>query len=162
MKNNIKTVLITGSKRVGKDTFFNLLNNLYPNKFIAFRFADELKNDLDFISLKMFNKRARDLDGEEKEVFRPILISYGCSWRELDPIHWVRVVDKQIDENENSNLTPIILDCRFSNEILFFKEKYKNQTVTLEIIREGGPEPTDEEKRNIPLLNSTSSYSYMK
>ena len=153
MKKDIKIILLTASKRMGKDTFVTILNSLYPNKFIPYSFANQLKDDLDPLSIKMFGKTSKELDGKEKEIFRSILISYGCAWRELNPLHWVEIVDAQIDwDRQKFNFVPVCVDCRFSNEINFFKNKYPDQTIVVEIIREGGPEPTDEEKRNIPLL----------
>lgn len=140
---------ITAAKRHGKDTFSQLLTNYIPD-LQSWAFADQLKDDLDSISLKMFGKRAKDLDGTEKETFRPIMIGYGCAWREININHWVEVIDQSI--GKSSYKYHCIKDMRFPNEVLFFKDRYKDNFKLVEIIREGGPEPTDEEKRNIPLL----------
>lgn len=155
MNNNKFIVGLTGAKRCGKDTFASLLTTYLQIK--SWAFADELKNDLDSISLKMFNKRAKDLDGEEKEIFRPILIGYGCGWRAIDVNHWVNVVDKQIDDSNDKY--HCIKDMRFPSEVEFFKNKYGKNFILVEINREGGPEPTDEEKKNIPLLKPLIDYN---
>lgn len=157
---NINCILVTGSRRVGKDTFFHLLNKLYPNQFTRKAFADELKQDLNPLSQKMFQKNVDELDNKEKEIFRPIMISYGCAWREIDPLHWVKKVSYKIAvEKLQVYVCQVILDNRFPNEIAFFRDGYPDNTIVLEIEREGAPEPTDEEKKNIPLIKPFIDYS---
>lgn len=155
MNNNKIIIGLTSPKRHGKDTFAQLLTAYIPD-LKSWAFADQLKDDLDPVSLKMFNKRAKDLDGEEKEIFRDIMIGYGCGWRKIDIDHWVKVIDKAIDDSNDKY--HCIKDMRFPSEVNFFKQKYGVNFELVEINREGGPEPTDEEKRNIPLLQSLIDY----
>lgn len=158
MKKDIKHLLITASKRHGKDSFCKALQKInYQHDFVRFAFADELKRDLVQLSMNMFCKTVDQLDNKQKEIFRPILIAYGCAWREIDPLHWVKIVDRLIDikffnHPTGTNFVPIIVDCRFVNEIEYFKNKYPGEVFVLELIRENGPEPTEEEKKNIPLV----------
>jgi hypothetical protein len=156
-------IIIGHSKMVGKDTFFSLINKLYPNIFYRLAFADALKSDLEDISFKMFGKSISGLTQNEKEILRPVMIEFGCAFRKIDPLHWVKAVHKQIDEISPFHYTnariPIITDGRFSNEISYFKDIYFEKCVFVEINRIGAPEPTDEEKRNIPLLKKYVDYS---
>lgn len=147
---------ITAAKRHGKDTFAQLLTKFIPN-LNSWAFADQLKDDLDPISLKMFGKRAKDLDGEEKEIFRDIMIGYGCGWRKIDIDHWVKIIDSEIDNSPR--IYHCIKDMRFPSEVNFFKNKYGKNFHLVEIIRDGGPEPTEEEKKNIPLLKPLVDYT---
>ncbi len=163
MKKNIKYLLITAAARHGKDSFANILGDMYKTQptysFISYAFADALKYYVENISIDMFGKTVFALDNKQKEIIRPILIAVGCAWREIDPLHWVRKVDDFINEGPDYNIQnqkniSVIKDCRFVNEIEYFKNKYGDSVFVLELIRENGPEPTDEEKKNIPLLKN--------
>jgi hypothetical protein len=155
--NAIKVIGLAGNRQVGKDSFFAAMNELRPGKFRRYAFADALKDDLDGLAKNMFGKRAKELNAKEKEIMRPIFIAFGCSWREIDPLHWVKIVDRQI-EWDRSMLDGInaeariacSLDHRFTNEIKYFKEKYGDSFVCIGLSRDDAPPPTDEEKKNWP------------
>lgn len=166
-----KIICINGFARVGKDTFFNLLKA--TNRiFVRFAFADELKHDLSQLILEQFGYDIFNLSEKQKEIIRPLLISYGCAWRKIDSLHWVKIVDKKIDKiiknnNEKSlfnedlypKIIPCVTDCRFSNEILYFKNKYKDNFILVKIDRNGAPEPPEEEKINQPLVDKYVDFS---
>lgn len=156
-----KIILLGMSRMVGKDTFFNLLNELYPNKFIRFAFADSLKSKLNNLSIEMFNKYIGELNGEQKEIMRPIMIEFGRAWRKIDPLHWPKIVYKKILQlkGENLEFIPCCCDLRFYNELEFFKNIYGSECIFIEINRIGAPEPTEEEKKNIPLLKKYVDYN---
>lgn len=142
---------ITGARRCGKDTFVSILKSLDARvKRVAF--ADALKNDLAQLFDEKFNVNIHTMEGEIKEILRPILISYGCSWRDLDPLHWVKVVDSKIQKTIDNGYIYCPVDFRFANEIKFFKDKYGDNFKLISIHRNGGPEPTEEEKRNMPEI----------
>jgi hypothetical protein len=155
--NAIKVIGLAGNRQVGKDSFFAAMNELRPGKFFRCAFADVLKDDLNVLSTRMFGKKAKDLVGKEKETFRPLMISYGCAWREIDPLHWVKLVDSQI-QWEQAMLDGVsgevkiatCVDFRFWNECTYFKEKYGKDFVLIGLSRDDAPPPTDEEKKNWP------------
>ena len=161
-------ILLAGNRQVGKDTFYDLLAKARPGLFRGYSFADELKNDLDPISKLMFSVRTKDLDAKEKEIVRPILISYGCAWRAIDPLHWVKVVDRQIEfdramldgmDGHKPTWIPVCRDVRFCNETTYFKDRFgTNNVILASISRIGAPEPTDEEKINSPLVGAMADY----
>lgn len=91
-----KIIGVCGTKCVGKDTFYKLLDKKYPNKFVRFAFADELKNDLFELVRDQWGLDVKNLSGNKKESIRPLLIGYGCSWRNIDPLHWVKEINKKL------------------------------------------------------------------
>ena len=158
----MKILLLGHTRRVGKDTFAECLRRIYQPKdatgwrdgrlvcIQTYSFAQKLKHDLLPLCHNMFGKLIADLTDEEKEIFRPILIAYGCAWREIDPEHWVKHVDGKIDAMEFGGYnTHVISDVRFGNESQYFVKKYGRDNVTvIHLEKEGAPEPTEEEKKH--------------
>lgn len=154
-----KIILVSGYARAGKDTFAALLDSINPGKFIPYSFAAALKNDLQ----PLFWKMGIDIFApteEQKKLARPVMISYGCAWRELDINHWVKVVDEQIDRDlKILNFTPIITDNRFISETNYFINKYGRENVlVVEIARNGAPQPPKEELENQPKISGICDF----
>lgn len=148
-----KVVLVSGTIRSGKDTFFTLLSELNPN-FIGYSFAFELKEDLKPLVAQMGIDIHNPTD-EQKKVIRNLMIVYGCTWREIDINHWVKKVDWLIDNlAKQSNLwMPVVRDCRFVSEAEYFIEKYGRENILIvEIRRFGAPTPPAEELINQPKI----------
>ena len=123
----IPIILITGHATAGKDTLFTIMDKLRPGQFARYAFADQLKEDLNPLCRQMFGKPIAELTATEKEIFRPVLISYGCAWRAIDPDHWVKIVDRrilwdyaQLDGIDGAAKVPVVTDCRFANEANYF------------------------------------------
>jgi len=156
--NKIKVLGITGARRAGKDTFAQLLTDVaLPKCVVKYAFANALKSDLSELFQERFNADIYTLEGDKKELLRPILISYGCVWRDIDPLHWVKTVTENIDKwkamTQNS-VFHCVTDVRFKNEAQYLKEKYGEEFALISITRTDGPEPTEEEKKNMPELES--------
>jgi hypothetical protein len=161
-----KIIGISGHAGHGKDTFFSLLNSTQPNRYQRYAFADALKNDLDQLATKMFGKRASQLTGKEKEIFRPILIAYGCAWRAINIDHWVEEVDRRmswdisvLDGANNSPVIPVLTDVRFFSEYEFFRKRYGAAFVLVEVIRtDAKTKPPEEELKNQPKLSAVADF----
>lgn len=153
----MKIIGITGARRAGKDTFAELLYRLDHSFASRYSFADALKTDLASLFQKQFGVNVFELSGDIKEILRPILITYGCVWRDIDIDHWVKVVDANIETDQVENC--VITDFRFESEIKYFREKYGNNFILVEIERIGGSEPTEEEKKHIPQIKKMVDYS---
>ncbi len=155
---NTQVLLIGSTRSVGKDTLCQRLIELDP-RFKRFSFADALKLDLlPFIEQRFgFNLYTCAL--EEKELVRPILISYGMAQRKKDPVHWIKELDKWVNSfiSENPGFIAIITDARFPNEVTYFRERY--ETVYIQLYRKGAPPPTDEEERHWRTLASMADYT---
>lgn len=160
MKNNIQYVLLTAPARHGKDTFFRLLDELYPNKFASFAYAFQLKEDLKPLIWNEFAIDTHNPTDKQKELIRPIFIAYGETWKKVNDLHWVEITDDKIQEQrEYSNFIAVITDNRYAGEINYFKNKYPNQCVVVKIRRIGGQEPTNAEKISLPLIEPLVDYT---
>ena len=104
-------------KRVGKDTFCRLVQELYPDKkVIRVAFADELKEELDTILLTPCGLSRKMFDDDDlKEIARPLLQGWGTIRREFcGENYWVgRAFYKMTDPDA----IYIITDARYLNEI---------------------------------------------
>ncbi len=168
MNDKIKIIGICGYMRSGKDTFANLYRSLYGqhiksldafdrNTVTLDSFAFQLKHDLFDLAKDKFGWNIYDLSGENKEIFRPLMIAYGGAQRKIDSNYWVKVVADRY-EKRRFEYTLVISDFRYFNEYLYFKNKYGNQFVLVEVTREDAPNPPDEEKRNQPQLSAVANY----
>ena len=154
----MKIIGLHGPRRAGKDTFYKLLKEI-DSRFLRFAFADELKEDLtDFISDK-FRINIHECTAEEKELIRPLLIAHGCVWREIDILHWVKGVDAGINSAiAQGRDSFVITDVRFPNEAQYFVDKYGESFNLVDIELIGGMEPTEEEKKHIPMMKQMSDF----
>lgn len=142
---------ISGSRCVGKDTFFNILYTLNHN-FKRFAFADALKRDVQPLLKTQFNIDVFHADPVQKEIIRPILISYGHAWRNIDMYHWVKLIHQEI-VNEEKCIIPVITDLRYENELLFLRKEYDKKLIHINILREDCIEPTKEEIDNLEYIS---------
>ena len=158
---NNKILGLTAAKTVGKDTFFKILKeNSKYGIFERYAFADKLKLDLEPLCLNMFGISSSQLNSVQKEIIRPLYISYGCAWREIDILHWTKIVDNQIEACLiDINSTPVITDFRFESEADYFKQKYGDKFILVGLER-AGVEPTDEEKKHIEGMRQRCNIIY--
>lgn len=156
-KSKIKLIMLAGSRVSGKDTFYKILSEINPfYKRIAF--ADNVKKITDYLSKKLFKLHINELNPEQKEMFRPILISVGMVGRNIDKDFWAKKVKKDIELCLNAGFVPVITDCRFVSEYEFYKKIYNDSLFLINITREGAPEPTEEEKIHGPEVAKIANY----
>jgi hypothetical protein len=143
---------ISGSRCVGKDTFYRILKSLNP-LFVRYAMADELKHDLSDFVKRMFSIDLLNASGKDKELVRPIMISYGSVWRSIDIDHWVKKVILQIDAQSHTDDIPVITDLRYENELSAFRSKYGSQFFHIHITRDDGVEAMPDEKQSLDALS---------
>lgn len=150
---------ISGSARSGKDLLFNLLSNnsIKGYKLIKLAFADELKMDLRNILKERFNIDVFNPSAEEKEMIRPLLVSYGTHLaRKIDENYWVKKIDEKINSIEKNEKTLIfITDVRYPNEQNYIKTKF-HKSLNVHLTRDGIGPANEEELSNNELLKSNS------
>lgn len=106
-------------KRVGKDTFCRLVQELYPDKKVTrIAFADELKEELDTILLTPNGLSREMFDNDNlKEIARPLLQGWGTIRREFcDKDYWIKRAFAKMNDPDTIY---IITDARYLNEINF-------------------------------------------
>ncbi len=149
-------------RQVGKDTLARLLGEL-DRRFVPYSFAHALKNDLAPFILRHFGFNIWNCTPEQKELARPMLISYGMAQRARDPDYWVKralsVIQDDLSEQPrpNLNLIPILTDVRFSNEERIFRETFPGFRL-VSVTRDGAPPPTEEEEKHYRALVPLADY----
>lgn len=108
---------LTGVARSGKDTFYSILKKYLKEKNIESQriaLADNLKNELgDFVQDK-FKIDLNKCDGVDKELVRPLMVSYGkCRRVQTEGKYWTSLVDSKIKELVKNNILPIVTDIRY-------------------------------------------------
>lgn len=158
-------LLISGNATAGKDTFFNGLSLLKKNRVKRFAFADQLKSLTQSISTSILKKEIEFLSPQEKEMFRPVMVSVGELARKVDGDFWVKKVDSQIQwlDEIQEEFYAVITDCRYESEYLFFKEKYNCPIRLLYIERYDClgnviPPANDTERESLHVLEKMSDY----
>lgn len=150
---------ISGAARSGKDLLFNLLSNnsIKSYKLIKLAFADELKMDLKNILKEKFKIDVFNPSPEEKEIIRPLLVSYGTHLaRKIDENFWIKKIDEKINSIEKNEKTLIfITDVRYPNEQNYIKTKF-NKSLNIHLTRDGIDPANEEELSNNELLKSNS------
>lgn len=158
-----KIILVIGYRRTGKDTLADaLINNrdikeLYPkylttlpklHKPMKIALADQLKEDVKNILGYPITEENKD---KKLEVFphgfnlsdestnRDILIQHGMNMRKLDPDYWIKIVVNKIDQYPERDI--IITDCRFRNEVQYFKALKDSEVLTVRLFRDSVPIP---------------------
>jgi len=110
-------------KRVGKDTFCRIVQELYPDKkVVRIAFADELKDELDTILLIPNGLSRRMFEDESvKEIARPLLQGWGTIRREFcDKNYWVKRAFWKMTDKDTIY---IITDARYLNEIEYINSQ---------------------------------------
>lgn len=158
-------VAFSGNRCVGKDTAYELFAQLV--NCTRFAFADALKNDLKDLIKTQFDIDIFNPTKEEKEFIRPMMIAYGCMWREKDPEHWVKIVIKQIqkdlilsDKIVRNLITPYfaIVDLRFENELDELHRSFGENLIHVNISNKYAPPPTVEEEKHYKKVAQRAHY----
>jgi hypothetical protein len=160
---------MTGVARSGKDTFYSILAKYFENKgFKAGRlaFADDLKKELNPFTIEKFKIDLMKCTNEEKEVIRPLMVSYGkCRRSQTEGKYWTSLLDAKIKNFSKQNIIPIITDVRY---IEYKEDEYSwlknNNGILIHISRklDNGnlvPPANIEEKANDNKLKAVADFS---
>lgn len=153
-------IALAGDRGVGKDTLFNLLRSIDP-RFTRWAYADSLKADLRALLISQFGIDPITATGADKELIRPILIAYGCAWRERDVDHWAKKVADEIEQTIRDNPQPlihVITDCRFENEAELARQRFGSAFHLIRIDRVGSPGPTGEEIKHSAAVSAMADH----
>lgn len=158
-----------GTAGAGKDTLFTRLHELH-GQYARTAFADVLKLDLRPFILQHFGIDALTCKGAEKELIRPLLISYGMAKRMVDPLHWCKRATDQIMADwqaRDEDYVPVVTDVRFENEVLHLRKTFQTfdldsdtggTFILVDVTRNGAPSPTDEEEKHYRQVAAMADY----
>lgn len=154
---------LCGNARSGKDTFCEYAKKALSSKKVGAAraaFADELKKDLDSLCRHKIGVSAFTEDSKEKEIIRPLLVTYGTEViRKLDEDWWINKLERSLAVHQHMNLIPIITDVRYPNELKWIQQKHNG--VCIHITRKGVGPANKEEKENNLYLKKHSDYRIM-
>ena len=148
---------LCGFARSGKNSFSDFIIDLRTEekadllKVMSTSFAYALREDLDAFLLDKLNISAFTEDEKEKEIIRPMLITWGTDVMrdKIDKNHWINKIQEEVNNNRKKQISSIITDVRFGNELEWIR---KNQGITIFIERENiGPKNDDERNHTLPL-----------
>lgn len=158
----MKVIVLSGNRCAGKDTFYSILSSI-NNSCVRFAFADALKHDLYPLISSQFNIDVFNPTSSQKELIRPIFISYGCAWRDVDINHWVKIIINHINVSHitDPSIIPVIVDLRFENELDILKSTFGDDLIHINIVRTDGPPPTYEEEKHYKGVSLEAQYHLM-
>lgn len=122
-----KIIGISGYARSGKDTFYNrsALHLKSRNlESIRYAFADALKEELDGLLKEHVGISAFTEKDKEKELIRPLLVTYGTELRrQLNPNCWIDKIKSRVLADAGEGKYVFITDVRFENEAQWVKSQ---------------------------------------
>jgi hypothetical protein len=108
---------ISGVARSGKDTFYSILKKYLEEKEVKserLAFADSLKKELYDFTKDKFKIDLFKCDDKEKELVRPLMVSYGkCRRIQTNGTYWTSQLDQKIEKLKKEKIIPIITDVRY-------------------------------------------------
>lgn len=146
---------MAGAARCGKDTAGYFTQEiLYENREEVSKtcgFADLLKQDLDKLCRTQFGFSAFTDEKDQKELIRPLLVSYGTHvWRKADPNHWIEKMKPTVDFFTSAGRNVIITDVRYKNEMEWIQKDLNGSIIY--ISRNQTKPANSEEEENCPIL----------
>ena len=150
---------ISGAARSGKDSFYLLLKKILGNDVAIERtaFADELKCDIRPLLLEKFDIDINSYSDKEKEIVRPLMVSYGTLARSIDENFWIKKISKKVEKEQKSDIISVITDVRYQNEQEWIKENFEN-SINVFIHRAGNNPANEDERDNLPFLKKNADY----
>lgn len=153
-----KIILLIGYRRTGKDTLADTLISggdvraLYPSYLttlpnlhnpMKIALADKLKEDVRDILGYPITEDNKDeklthhpygFSLNDNSTNRDVLIQHGMNMRKIDENYWINIVVEKMKQHPNRDV--IITDCRFKNEVEFFKSLHDIDVITVRLFRE--------------------------
>lgn len=159
---------ITGVARSGKDTLYILLNKFFSEKNIKtkrYALADYLKKDLEKFILEKFEINLNKIAPDEKELIRPLMVSYGKIKRnQTNGRYWIENLDKIIKEEYRDGIIPIITDIRYNefekDELFWLKKENSGFLIHISRVLDGKIilPANQEEMNNDDVIKNNCNY----
>ncbi len=115
-----KLIGISGFARSGKDTFYQRSKIALEKegyKACRFAFADALKYEIDEILSKYTEISAFTENKTEKEMIRPLLVTWGTDIRrKIDQNCWIKRIQSDVESRIKEGYYVFITDVRYKNE----------------------------------------------
>jgi hypothetical protein len=150
---------LSGFARSGKDTFYErskLLLEKHGKKAVRVAFADALKSECDELLSKYTNISAFTEIDKEKELIRPLLVTYGTHIRRaLNENCWLEKIQPEVIEYLKSDYYVFVTDVRFKNEAQWIT---MNGGLLVNVARENIKPANHEEHKQAHLMKGLINY----
>lgn len=163
----MKYIGLSGAARAGKDTFCKYFVEFLKTKGLVgtrYALADNLKKDLYYFVKDKFNRDINNLDGQDKEEIRPLMVGYGAAKRlQSKGTYWTSLVEKQFGGyNEDVAIVTDLRYCFYENDEHWWMQKRLNGKIihiTRTITGLGGiPYVNSEEATFDPKMREIADY----
>ena len=155
-----KLIGITGYARSGKDTFYQRASiYLQKDGKKSFRvaFADRLKNELDSLLIEHMGISAFTEDDREKELIRPLLVTYGTELRrKVNPNCWIESAQPLVIDHLSKDEYVFVTDVRFANEAEWIT---MNGGILVHVARSGIQPANHEEHKQYVRMKKFINYN---
>lgn len=121
---NSHLIIISGKKRVGKDTLYLFLRHQSQFQIKQVVYANEIKKLLEPV-LQRVGYNVWSNNDVEKEQFRSMLQVLGDLGRKTDINFWIKLGYQNIIAKHSENDIWINTDTRYENELNYFDDKFK-------------------------------------
>ncbi len=167
----MKIIGVSGLARSGKDTIADALEkeikNSFPNLNVQrVSLAQCLKEEMAPFLKEKFNVDVFELDGEEKERFRPLLVAYGYAKRIATKGGYFTSMLQQRMDIEKADVY-IISDIRYADneaDELFWLKNQNGKLIHIKRFdlvadkKKYFKAPNEDEKRNDPVLHKNADF----
>lgn len=108
-------IALSGCARAGKDTFFNLMCERWPNRFFGIALGDTLKREVDEICKSRFNISAFTQDSEEKKKIRPTVVQASKANRAYtNGKYYTNSIQECVNKVQAQGIIPVVKDIRYA------------------------------------------------
>tara|TARA_R100000808_G_scaffold1960_3_gene8336 strand:- start:8676 stop:9230 length:555 start_codon:yes stop_codon:yes gene_type:complete len=123
-----KVIGLIAEARSGKDTVFNIVKTLLPDKTVVrVAFGDAVKEEV----AERHELSVEDIE-DNKESFRNLLQAWGTDYRRVNDEHyWIKKIKPQVDILMSSADVVVFTDIRFLNEADYIKDKLKGDLIKI-------------------------------
>ena len=165
----MKLIFLSGNAKSGKDLFAdNACKYFRQHGLVARKFAlaDSLKYKLEDFIQDNFGFSSFTKDPSNKELIRPIMISFGCAKRKMsNGRHWIETLSGYIDKHREVIDIGIVTDVRFAEyeddelkwaknngKLIYIDRKLKNGELVKPVCLD--------EAVNHPIIKDNSDYKF--
>ena len=160
MHNNNKLISLAGIANSGKNFFADQIKKYSDKNVIILSLADALKKDLQPFILEKFGIDILNCTREEKNLVRPLLVSFGGINRQLSKgTCYTKIIGEQIKDIKDSVI--ILSDLRYiqwETDEYFWVKNHGGKLIYIE--RAGIDYPNEDERINCPKLKAVADFVF--
>jgi hypothetical protein len=168
MSKKVKSLVLCGNARVGKDSFFECLSqyvkehryNLSIDEVERVSLGDICRDECRDYCWEQFGINVYDI--KKKSLIRPIIVETVKIKKTIDPNYYVKLIKKDVKDIIDFGNLPICTDGRYAEEVNYFRkigtlivyiERYDKNAMIL-------PPANSEEEKNNKILKSRADFVF--